>query len=529
MTNLHISQLPDSEHSDEPSSDADQLGQNVAYLQVELGWLLQLVEMRLAALKDGQDVLDSAPLPLPASLQDCAYQRFLDENKFGIPERLSLILCFAAFFQPDVLHPFLDIDPFDRRAGQLIGGKLNRDKSSFKPTLQTLLFLLSGGKPSELAKFQLYFHPKHRLFKEEILHLESPKEVSSYPQEREIRLDLAYGHHFLNGEAPEFDQEENFPAQRLQTDKTFKDLVLSERIRLQLKSPMDFVRHRKTLFDNSDTRGKLHHGYVVMLYGPPGTGKTLTASVIGQELGVEVYSINLARVISKYIGETEKNLERVFDRLENKNCILFFDEADALFGKRTDISEAKDRYANQEVAYLLQKIETCQNLVILSTNFRQNLDEAFQRRILSYIKIDTPRQTERLQLWTNMLPPSFEYASEEVPQRLAEDYQLTGANIGNILKLTCLDAVSKGNNVLEFKHIEYFTRQEFIKENRIFQVMKDRGNDKSVNRYSMESLGKPAPDAGSPTGKPQNVYEAMSHLIAKRKVKEDENKNGHGI
>ncbi|MGD1848447.1 MAG: ATP-binding protein [Salibacteraceae bacterium] len=444
-------------------------------------------------------------------------------------ERMAVSLGFAAWFQPQLLLPLLQTSPENRSQAMQVGILSNRRTNLVKPTLQTLLFLLSGGHPTSMAQQQLTFHSKHRLFKEEVLHLTVPSGEPTYPQERELSLDLAWCHHFLNGAPPRFDQESSFPASRLETDKTFDDLVLSDRVHEQLRSPMNFVRHRQSLFEQPEKRGSLNHGYVVMLYGPPGTGKTLTASVMGKHLGVEVYAINLARVISKYIGETEKNLERVFDRLENKNCILFFDEADALFGKRTDISEAKDRYANQEVAYLLQKIEHCKNLVILSTNYRKNLDDAFQRRILSYIKIDAPRQPERLRLWQSLLPPAFHYQPAELAERLAEDYQLTGANIGNILKLACLDAESTGTQDLNFERIEHFLRLEFIKENRIFQVMKDRSSSKqNPTRYAMPTQSSNGlARSGSTGAKARNVYEAMSQLIDQRLLKQQE-KNEHG-
>ena len=127
-------------------------------------------------------------------------------------------------------------------------------------------------------------------------------------------------------------------------------------------------------------RKRVKPGYRALFHGPPGTGKTLTATLLGKHTGRPVFRIDLSRVVSKYIGETEKNLSRLFDKAEHKDWILFFDEADALFGKRTEIRDAHDKYANQEVAYLLQRIESYAGLVILATNQRGNIDEAFLRR-----------------------------------------------------------------------------------------------------------------------------------------------------
>ncbi|MGD1844608.1 MAG: ATP-binding protein [Salibacteraceae bacterium] len=248
-------------------------------------------------------------------------------------------------------------------------------------------------------------------------------------------------------------------------------------------------------------------------------------------MGIEVYRVNLSRVISKYIGETEKNLERIFDRLEQKNCILFFDEADALFGKRTEITEAKDRYANQEVAYLLQKIETFPNLVILSTNYRQNLDDAFQRRILSYIHVEAPKEAERLQLWQTHLPPGFAFDPPELLEQLAKDYQLTGANIANILKLASIEALSNQQKIISFSILEPILKQEFSKERRIFEVRQDR--ERRSNKYQLPNHATKSPRSAAPgnASKPRvrDVYDAMRIKLAEGEaIKNQKKLDGHG-
>src|SRR5690606_1665724 len=144
---------------------------------------------------------------------------------------------------------------------------------------------------------------------------------------------------------------------------------------------------------------RLNPGFRVLFHGPPGTGKTLTASLLGKYTGKEVYKIDLSMVVSKFIGETEKNLANLFDKAENKDWILFFDEADALFGKRTNVRDAHDKYANQEVSFLLQRTETYAGLVILATNFKNNIDDAFARRFQSHIYFPSPAFGERLKIW----------------------------------------------------------------------------------------------------------------------------------
>jgi SpoVK/Ycf46/Vps4 family AAA+-type ATPase len=184
------------------------------------------------------------------------------------------------------------------------------------------------------------------------------------------------------------------------------------------------------------------------LSGPPGTGKTLTAAIIGNELNTQVYQIDSSLVVSKYIGETEKNLERVFKRLEGKNCILFFDEADAMFGKRTEILDSKDRYANQGVSYLLQRIEKFDGLVILATNHENNFDEAFKRRILSRIHIGRPDVPERIKLWNRALPKGYTYSSNKLVTTLSEHFDFTGANIAVVVKMSIEQAFSDSKTEL---------------------------------------------------------------------------------
>ena len=166
---------------------------------------------------------------------------------------------------------------------------------------------------------------------------------------------------------------------------SWTDLVLHPATFKQLGEIKSWCQHGHRLLHEWGMSAKLRPGYRCLFYGPSGTGKTLTASLLGKDNNRPVFRIDLSMVISKYIGETEKNLSRIFDQAEQRNWILFFDEADALFGKRTDTQNAHDRYANQEVSYLLQRIETFDGIAILASNRRHNLDDAFLRRFESVI------------------------------------------------------------------------------------------------------------------------------------------------
>ncbi|MCB0615618.1 MAG: AAA family ATPase [Phaeodactylibacter sp.] len=205
----------------------------------------------------------------------------------------------------------------------------------------------------------------------------------------------------------------------------------------------------------------------VVLYGPPGTGKTFTASLLGKYTGREVFKIDLSMVISKYIGETEKNLATLFDKAQNKDWILFFDEADAIFGKRTNVRDAHDKYANQEVSYLLQRIELYPGLAILASNFKSNIDEAFIRRFNSIIYFPVPAMPERLRIWQKAFPGNVAFAEDVDFRRFAQQHELTGSHIMNIVQTTCLEALSRNTHTITSDMIRAAIQKELSKEEKI--------------------------------------------------------------
>ncbi|WYD80880.1 MAG: ATP-binding protein [Candidatus Electrothrix gigas] len=222
-----------------------------------------------------------------------------------------------------------------------------------------------------------------------------------------------------------------------------------------------------TLVNDWGMGKKIKPGFRALFYGPPGTGKTLTATLLGKQTDKEVFRINLSRVVSKYIGETEKNLSRLFDKAEHKNWILFFDEADSLFGKRTDIRDAHDKYANQEVAYLLQRIEGYNGLVILATNQRSNIDDAFVRRFQTVIHFPMPRSEERLLLWQQTFPPQVRLAEDIDWQQIAARFELTGAGILNVTHYCALEFLAGEYDTLSEKQLEAAIMREYVKEGKV--------------------------------------------------------------
>ena len=256
-------------------------------------------------------------------------------------------------------------------------------------------------------------------------------------------------------------------AVKLESRFRWDDLVLPEDTIELLKQAAMRLNHRHTVMHRWGFDAKLPYGRgISMLFtGPPGTGKTMSAMVMGNEMGVDVYRVDLSRVVSKYIGETEKNLGEIFEQARYGGAILFFDEADALFGKRSEVKDAHDKYANMETAYLLQKMEEYDGLTILATNFKQNLDDAFLRRIQYVVRFPFPDVAQRERLWCSCLPPAMPVGDLDIPG-LARMFELAGGPIKNIVLTAAYLAAGEGSPVT-MRHIKAGIVQEYKKTGKV--------------------------------------------------------------
>ncbi|MEM0994336.1 MAG: ATP-binding protein, partial [Bacteroidota bacterium] len=258
-----------------------------------------------------------------------------------------------------------------------------------------------------------------------------------------------------------------FPAQLLETQMEWEDLVLNSNTLVQVRELETWVKYGNQLLNEWGMKKRIKPGFRTLFYGAPGTGKTLTASLLGKYTNKDVYRIDLSMVVSKFIGETEKNLSNLFAKAEHKDWILFFDEADALFGKRTNVKDAHDKYANQEVAYLLQRVEAYNGLVILASNRKNDIDEAFLRRFQSIIHFPFPKATERKRLWENAFPKTIKLKIEADFTTLAQRYELTGASIMNAIQYACLRTLEQGDWVIKLDYIIKGIEKEYLKEGRM--------------------------------------------------------------
>ncbi|MFG2825024.1 ATP-binding protein [Kitasatospora sp. NPDC048365] len=256
----------------------------------------------------------------------------------------------------------------------------------------------------------------------------------------------------------------DFPARPLTTVHSLEDVVLPATARARIDDLTARIEHRDLVVEKWGFGA--HHdnaaGLVALLHGPPGTGKTMTAAAIATTVGLPAYLVDLSALVSKYIGETEKSLAKVFDRAARERCILVFDEADAVFGARTEVDDAHDRYANQEVSYLLSRIEQHAGIVILTTNLVANIDSAFQRRIHVVVEFPEPGPGERERLWAQVAPARLPVDADVDLAALAHRYPLTGAQIREAMLEAAYLAAADGL-VVTGEHLATGIRRQYEK------------------------------------------------------------------
>ncbi|HEX9061229.1 MAG TPA: ATP-binding protein, partial [Clostridia bacterium] len=238
-------------------------------------------------------------------------------------------------------------------------------------------------------------------------------------------------------------------ARKIEAKYHWEDIILPDDAKSLLKDACNQMKYRQTVFGEwgFDKRLSYGKGLSILFSGPPGTGKTMSAQVVANELQLELYKVDIAKLVSKYIGETEKNLEGIFDEARLSNAILFFDEADAIFGKRTEVKDSHDRHANVETAYLLQRMEDYEGVTILATNYLKNIDEAFLRRINFVIEFPFPDSCYREMIWRSMFPKETPLEKDVDFSLIAKKFEISGGNIKNIVVSAAFIAAEKNEPV----------------------------------------------------------------------------------
>lgn len=402
----------------------------------EILWVQKMMQVNLDAyFNPNENSYKQIETYAPDISEDSFYNIFLEKNVIGIKGRFILAIAIATILKPDTFELLMTNNPNSNSGYPAFGGNIEGNR--FIPTYRTAC-ILSGDRHT--LDFITLFNSSN-LFKNSDIFDCSDISVRDF-LDTPIKLSKACSYFLFTHKPYEFELSGAFPAEKLETNLTWKDFICSDEVKHQLQEILNWFEQRSFLNTDSHYKKWIKPGYRALFYGPSGTGKTLITNLLGKKVNQPVYRIDLSMIVSKYIGETIKNLAKVFNQAEKNDWILFFDEADSLFGKRTQTESANDRHANQEVGFLLQRIEAYDGLIILASNLKNNIDDAFSRRFQSIIHFRKPNAQQRLNLWQNIFIPELGL-SDTFLRDMAKKHELTGGNLINILRTSKLFSSSQ--------------------------------------------------------------------------------------
>jgi AAA+ superfamily predicted ATPase len=429
-------------------------------LNSELSWLSEMITYRFSV-HFQQKVQHQCPLPPDLSGNESHYASVIRSLDLDDKQRLLIIIALAPHLRPTVYDIFFTKNSQFDRAYAEFGGLKGEKHSGFIPNGETAAFIIAGSDLEIRFELQEYFDEAQPLIANNILSIGYTKEhepiwsgelIISKEFLTQVTLNKAYHPRYSS----------SFPAQKLSTPLEWEDTVFEASVLQEIKTIQSWIKHEEAIMNNHNLGKFLKSGYRVLFYGPPGTGKSMTAAIIGKTHKMDVYRIDLSSLISKYIGETEKNLSKLFNMAKNKGWILFFDEADALFGKRVSSQSSNDMFANQQVSYLLQRIEDYEGIVILATNLKDNIDDAFLRRFQSVVYFPKPKPELRIELWRKYFA-AFDLTRVDL-EIIAQEYDISGGHIINVLRHCSIIAAERGSQELEQDDIVRGIRKEYNKE-----------------------------------------------------------------
>lgn len=439
---------------------------NAAALTRELDWFRRILGARVPALISGE-ATGALELPEPpdVSADASAYSRFVRHYDMAPVERFTLVAGLVPHIQPELFDCLLLKNSELDRGFTQFGGLRGQFHSGFLPTGETVLYLVAGADLAVRFHLQQLFDGNHFFARHNILTLKASAANEPFLAGQLVPSRTVVDYLTTSVvTAPTFSPE--FPAQKIETTENWADLVLESHAVKQVQEILSWLTHGDTVMEEFGLGRRVKPGYRSLFYGPPGTGKSMTAALLGRESGYDVYRIDLSMVVSKFIGETEKNLARVFDYAGHHNWILFFDEADALFGKRTQTKDAHDRYANQETAYLLQRIEEYAGVAILATNQKNNIDDAFTRRFHTIIHFPLPTADQRYRIWQTAFGKDLAIEDERVLEDVAQAHEVSGGAIMNVARYAALKSAERGDRIIRRREIEAGIARELEKEGR---------------------------------------------------------------
>ncbi|MCU0438933.1 MAG: ATP-binding protein [Raineya sp.] len=396
-------------------------------IEQNLAFLTDIIHERLNTIATGGELLDTF---WDINLQEDWNVYCLDHNEIFITN-----LVIASHICPYIYNKFSDFEQYIH--SQELGFITNPTTKTIHPSIRTALFLLVGRDLNKQIEFGVkYFSDTSSLIHKCIL---SRVSQDFFSHKDALQLHLEFLHEFIYNKPYQYQYSDDFPASLYTTDETWNDLILPDRTTFYLQDIPVWMKHYNTIIQDN-TYKKFTKGMKFLLHGEPGTGKSVCVALFGRDFGKPVYRVDLSQVVSKWVGETSKNIGKVFDIAKNKDWILFFDEGDALFGKRTENNSANDRYGNQEIAYLLQRMEEHRGIIFMATNKLPNMDKAFVRRFQVRVPFPIPDAHTRYDIWSETFK---DFPLEKVNlEYFAANVDNTGASIrafGRYCKLWMLE------------------------------------------------------------------------------------------
>jgi AAA+ superfamily predicted ATPase len=430
---------------------------------LDMDWLKAFIDFRIKKYFDASVAMPDNLMDLPDLSEDqTPYGLFIQRHQLTFEERIALVVSLVTQIQPQLFDCFFIQNSSIGRQFSEFGGIELKGHRGFVPTVETLCFILYGTQYELRPHLYQVFAEHHVFHTHKVIELKKHHDSDTFWSSA-LKINEGFFYQLITGEEIQPKYSAEFPAKRLETNLDFEDLVLHPQLKEELVHMLTWLKHKEEIQQDKALKRNFKTGYRALFYGPPGTGKSLTASMLGKMSGLPVFRIDLSKVVSKYIGETEKNLSNLMDIAEHKKWILFFDEADSLFSKRTEINDSKDKYANQGTSFLLQRLEEFDGMVVLASNLKPNIDRAFVRRFQSILFFNIPSPSERLVLWKNSLR-GIEYSNEINLKKFAEKYEVTGAAICNAIQFAWLNVKKNEQSKISANDIEAGLLREIAKE-----------------------------------------------------------------
>ncbi len=411
-------------------------------LAEELDWAAQVIDAAITGYFGPEGATKEVRNIAPPALPDLgsAYAALVRELGLGFEERFTLMLALAPTLRPHLLDPFLLRNAALDRPYSHFGG-VQRD-GAFLPTVQTAAFVLAQDDIEHRLDLLARFEPTATLRARGLIDV-APSEAG--PANGALTIGPALHGRLFSSEGELQAIMTRLGVRPLDTPLSAADLVVDDSVMSELQQLMGWIQHSRMLLTDWKLASHITPGYRALFHGSPGTGKTLAAVLTGKATGLTVVRVDLSMIVSKYIGETERSLGAIFDEAERRSWILFFDEADALFGKRTATASIHDHYAAAEVAYLLQRIADFPGVVIVASCLGAKLDDAFTRCVQANVHFPLPNAEQRVRLWKNILPAE-RVASDVDIGELAEGAELSGGEIVDIVRFASLKALRDGRS-----------------------------------------------------------------------------------